>query len=115
MPDLSRRMAWWAIELSEFSIQSRPRLALKGQVLAYFLVKLPWENVDQDKDSWWILNVDSASRHTGAGVGLKLKALIREIVEQAIGINFPASNNETEYEVILAEINLAQSVVTPNW
>ena len=29
-PDLSRRMAWWAIELSEFGIQYKPRLALKG-------------------------------------------------------------------------------------
>ena len=37
--DLSWRMARSTIELSEFSIQSR--LALKGQVLADFLAKLP--------------------------------------------------------------------------
>ena len=35
-PDLSRRMARWAIELSEFGIQYKPRLALKGQVLTDF-------------------------------------------------------------------------------
>ena len=29
-PDLSGRMARWAIELSEFGIQYKPRLALKG-------------------------------------------------------------------------------------
>ena len=36
-PDLLGRMARWAIELSEFSIQYKPRLALKGQVLVNFL------------------------------------------------------------------------------
>ena len=29
-PDLSGRMAWWAVELSEFCIQYKPRLAMKG-------------------------------------------------------------------------------------
>ena len=35
-PDLSRRMARWAIELRKFGIQYKPRLARKGQVLEFF-------------------------------------------------------------------------------
>ena len=35
--DLSGRMARWEIEMSEFDIQYKPHLALKGQVLADFL------------------------------------------------------------------------------
>ena len=35
--DLSGRMARWAIELSEFNIQYKLRLAIKGQILADFL------------------------------------------------------------------------------
>ena len=54
--------------------------------------------------------MDGASRQTGAGVGLQLKALIGERVEQAIRLDFPASNNETEYEAILVRIDLAQSI-----
>ena len=54
--------------------------------------------------------MDDASRHTAAGVGLQLKFLTRERVEQAIQLDFPASNNETEYEAILARVDLAQSV-----
>ena len=40
-PDLSGRMALWVIELSEFGIQYKARLALKGQVLIDFIVELP--------------------------------------------------------------------------
>ena len=36
-PDLSGRMARWAIELSEYGIQYKTRLAKKGQVLVDFL------------------------------------------------------------------------------
>ena len=35
--DMSRRMAYWVMELSEYGIQYKPRLSKKGQVLADFL------------------------------------------------------------------------------
>ena len=40
-PDLSGRMARWAMELSEYGIQYKPRLSKKGQVLADFLAEIP--------------------------------------------------------------------------
>ena len=40
-PDLSGRTARWAMELSEYGIQYKPRLSKKGQVLADFLAELP--------------------------------------------------------------------------
>ena len=54
--------------------------------------------------------MDGASRKTRAGVGLQLKAPTRERIEQAKQLDFPASNNEAEYEAILAGINLVISV-----
>ena len=54
--------------------------------------------------------MDSASRQIGAGVGLQLKALIGERIEQAIRLDFPAFSNETEYEVMLAVIDFAKSI-----
>ena len=109
-PDLSRRLARWTVELSEFGIQYKPCLALKGQVLVDFQAKLPQSDVVQDNNGLWILNVDGASRQTGAGVRLQLKASTGERVEQAIQLDFPTSNNETEYKAILAGIDLVQSV-----
>ena len=97
----------WAIELSEFGIQFKPRLALKGQVLADFLVEIPQQEVELDGSAWWILNVDGASRQTGVGLGLQVKAPTGEVIEQAICLNFSASNNEAEYEAIIAGLDLA--------
>ena len=54
--------------------------------------------------------MDDASHHAEARVGLQLKAQIRKMVEQAIRLDFPASNNETEYEAIVARVDLAQSI-----
>ena len=50
--------------------------------------------------------MDGASRETGVGLGLELKAPTREIIEQDIRLDFPTSNNETEYETIITEIDL---------
>ena len=54
--------------------------------------------------------MDDASRQTGAGVGLQLKAPNGERIEHAIRLNFPASNNEIAYEAILAIIDLEKFI-----
>ena len=38
-PEAARRMALWVVELSEFDIQYRLRTAIKGQVMADFIVE----------------------------------------------------------------------------
>ena len=38
-PDAAGRLALWAIELSEFDIQYRPRTAIKGQVVTDFIAE----------------------------------------------------------------------------
>ena len=50
--------------------------------------------------------MDGASRETGVSLGLELKAPTREIIEQDIRLDFPASNNETEYETFITGIDL---------
>ena len=54
--------------------------------------------------------MDGASRQTGAGLGLQLKAPTEEIIEHAIRLNFLSSNNEAEHEAIIARLDLAISV-----
>ena len=38
-PKAAKRMALWAIELSEFDVQYRPRTAVKGQIVADFIAE----------------------------------------------------------------------------
>ena len=38
-PEAAGRMALWAIELSEFDVQYRPRTEIKGQVVADFIAE----------------------------------------------------------------------------
>ena len=108
--NLFGRIARWALELSEFGIHYKPRLAKKGQVLAYFLAEIPQSIISLDSLNWWTLNIDGASRQTKVGIGLQLKSPSKEKIEQAIRLGFSASNNESKYEAILARIELAATM-----
>ena len=101
-PDLSGRMAHWAIELSEYGIQYKPRLAKKGQVLVDFLAEISQPETCLDNLNWWTISVDGASWQTRASIGLQLKSPGGDKIEQAIRLGFSALNNESEYEAILA-------------
>ena len=50
------------------------------------------------------------SRQTGASIGLQLRSPLGDKIEQVIRIRFSASNNESEYEAILAELELAATL-----
>ena len=113
-PDLSGRMARWAIELSEYGIQYKPRLSKKGQVLADFLVKILQPNTCPNEKGWWTLCVDWASRQSGAGIGLQLTSPTGERIEKAVHLGFSASNNESEYEAMIAGLELALAMGANN-
>ncbi|XP_028061817.1 uncharacterized protein LOC114265248 [Camellia sinensis] len=58
-------------------------------------------------DEMWKLFVDGASNKHGAGLGIVLNSPDGLIIEQAITLGFPASNNEAEYEALLAGLRSA--------
>ena len=60
----------------------------------------------------WTLNVDGASKQSGPGIDLQLRTPSGEKIEQSILLGFNASNNESEYEAILAGLELAAAVST---
>nr|KYP35075.1 Retrovirus-related Pol polyprotein from transposon 17.6 [Cajanus cajan] len=110
-PDLAGRMMKWSIELSEFAIKYKPRGAIKAQVLADFLVELtPPAEDDSSGESEWILSVDGASNLGGSGAGIVLEGPGGILLEQSLRFEFRASNNQAEYEALLAEIALAKEM-----
>ena len=65
-PETSGRLMKWAIELSEFDIRYKPKDAIKGQILADFVMEFistePAENAQKRTDlPIWKLSVDGAT------------------------------------------------------
>ncbi|GFZ01032.1 hypothetical protein Acr_14g0006670 [Actinidia rufa] len=100
-PDTSGRLLKWSIELSEFHIEYKPRTAIKAQALADFIVESTYEDTPQPETTpleeeipkepaqgkdlaHWILFVDGSSNQHGC-----------------------ATNNEAEYEALLAGLRVA--------
>ncbi|KAG7533253.1 Ribonuclease H-like superfamily [Arabidopsis thaliana x Arabidopsis arenosa] len=110
-PSQSGRLAKWAIELSEYDIEYKSRTSTKAQVLADFLTELPLDDgIFVETDSTWKLHVDGSSSKQGSGIGIRLETPTKEIIEQSFRLMFPASNNEAEYEALLAGLRLALAI-----
>ena len=113
--ETSGRLMKWAIELSKFDIQYKPKTAIKGQVLADFVMEFtsaePTKNAQTVTDlSIWKLFVDGAANAQGSGAGLILTSPEGIDIEYALKFEFHTSNNETEYEAFIAGLNLAHSL-----
>ena len=113
-PNMFGRMTHWAMELSEYGIQYKSRLSKKGQVLADFITEIPQPDTCPDKMGWWTLCVDGASRQTGACIGLQLTSPTGERIKQAVRLGFSATNNESEYEAMIAGLELALAMGADN-
>ena len=114
-PETSGRLMKWAIELSEFDIRYRPKTAIKGQVLADFVMEFASAKPARDAQaaidfSSWKLSVDGASNAQGSGAGLILTSPEGIDIEYALRFGFHTSNNEVEYEAVIAGLNLANSL-----
>ena len=110
-PETSGRLMKWAIELREFDIIYKPKTAIKGQVLADFVMEFtstePAENAQTMNDlPIWKLSVDGASNAQGSGAGLILTSPEGIDIEYALRFGFQASNNKAEYEAVITGLNL---------
>ena len=114
-PEALGRLMKWAIELSEFDIIYKPKTAIKGQVLADFVMEFtsvePAENAQTMPDlPIWKLSVNRAANSQGSGARLILTSPEGIDIEYALRFGFQASNNEAEYEAVIAGLNLAHSM-----
>jgi len=116
-PDASGRLLKWSIELSQFDIDYKPRTAIKGQALADFVAEFTGLPIDADEEVQpvrWKLYVDGSSNDNGSGAGLVLHTPEGHKVTSAIRFEFPASNNEAEYEALLSGLRLAEHLKAEN-
>ena len=109
-------MAKWAVKLSTFDLIYEPRTAIKSQALADFVADFSSDiqlEVDLEVQSWsednqvWTLFTDGASNVRGIGLGIILKSPQGGIIPQSINCEFQATNNEAEYEALIAGLQLS--------
>ncbi|XP_019176175.1 PREDICTED: uncharacterized protein LOC109171578 [Ipomoea nil] len=107
----SARMARWAMHLSQFDIDFKPRPAIKGQALADFIVECTarevTDQVETEDGGWWTLSTDGSSNSKGCGGGVVLVTPEGFRAYYAIRFHFKLSNNEAEYEALLNGLRLA--------
>ncbi|XP_076881166.1 uncharacterized protein LOC143529221 [Bidens hawaiensis] len=120
-PELSGRLAKWAIELGEYAIEYKPRPSIKGQVLADFVTEVPHHKekeclneqqpqVPLELGQVWSLFTDGASISEGCGAGLGLVNPEGHEFTYAIKLDFKSTNNEAEYEAFLAGLRIAKKL-----
>ena len=57
-----KRMALWAIELSEFNVKYRPSTAIKGQAIADFIAEFTnEEGQGAEEVPQWSIHIDGSS------------------------------------------------------
>ncbi|GJX05551.1 reverse transcriptase domain-containing protein [Tanacetum coccineum] len=110
----------YAVEIGTYKISFIPRNAVKGQVLADFLSDAPeGEREDEyfqspevppgiDDTEMWTLYTDGAASSKGSGAGLILTGPSGVEYAYALRLTFASTNNEAEYEALLAGLRIAQ-------
>ncbi|GJY52128.1 reverse transcriptase domain-containing protein [Tanacetum coccineum] len=112
-PEASGKLAKYVVELEAYNITYIPRTAVKGQILADFINEVPvgTRHVEvcslagEGDPEGWTLYTDGASSLKGVEAGLFLIDLFGTKYTYAIRLTFPSTNNEAEYEELLARLS----------
>ena len=108
-------MALWAIKLSEFDIQYRPRTAIKGQVVANFIAEYTQLEGNGAKVlGQWSVHIDESSNRQAGGAGVVIQTPEGDKIKCMIRLDFPTTNNEAEYEALVAGLDLTKAAGAEN-
>ena len=72
------------------------------------------QNVEMTPKEYWTLYFDGASKTKSSGAGLVLQNPEGFTVEYALKLDFPTTNNEAEYEALIAGLGLAKALRAKN-
>nr|GFC40305.1 reverse transcriptase domain-containing protein [Tanacetum cinerariifolium] len=98
-----------------------PRVSVKGQILADFIVKRPEEDspdtpIEEEGKlpEPWILFTDGSSCTDGSRAGLILTNPVGMEFTYALRFRFDAINNEAEYKALISGLRIAEQMGVKN-
>nr|GEX94754.1 reverse transcriptase domain-containing protein [Tanacetum cinerariifolium] len=105
--------------LGEHNITYRPRTSVKGQILADFLIEMPNDvpkavPAAEIQEEPWALFTDGSSCVDGSGARLILTSPEGVEFTYALRFQFTTSNNEAEYEALVAGLRIAARMRVKN-
>jgi ribonuclease HI len=112
----SGRLIKWAIELGEFDLEYVPRHSVKGQAVADFIAEFTDVTAEQggEEDDLWTINVDGLANKRCGGAGVIVKPPQGKGLKYDIRLGFKVTNNEAEYEAIIAGLAIAKELGVQN-
>ncbi|GJW96144.1 reverse transcriptase domain-containing protein [Tanacetum coccineum] len=120
-PEVAGGLQKWSIELGEYAIHYRPRILIKGQILADFTVERPEEDSldtpmeeEEELPEPWILFTDGSSCTDGSRAELILTNPEGMEFTYALGFRFDVTNNIAEYEALIAGLRTIKQMGVKN-
>nr|GEX86806.1 reverse transcriptase domain-containing protein [Tanacetum cinerariifolium] len=118
-PDVAGWLQKWSIMLGEHNITYRPRTSVKRQILADFLIEMSGDvsqavPAAETQEELWILFTDGSSCVDGSGAGFILTSPKGVEFTYALRFQFTASNNEAEYEALVAGLRITARMGVKN-
>jgi hypothetical protein len=100
------------MEIGQYDVEFIPRWVIKSQALTYFIAE--WTDSGLrgigDLPDHWVMYFDGSYTLKGAGAGVVLIPHEGDVLKYVIQIEFPATNNTTEYEGLVIRLRLPKEL-----
>jgi hypothetical protein len=110
--EATEKIAKWAIELSMYDNIYKPRTTIKDQALSDFVAE--WTEAQapprERELEYWTINFDGSLQLQGKGARILETSPKGENFKYVLQMHFPASNNATEYEVLLHGVRITTAL-----
>ena len=90
-------------------------MAVKGKIVADFIAEYTQSEDKRAKGQrLWSIHTDESSNQHSGGAGVVIRTPEGDKIECMIRLEFPITNNEAEYEALVAGLDLAKAAGAEN-
>ena len=103
----------WAVELSQFDVEYRPRTVIKSQALADFIAEFTLLGLDQEA-KYLTISTDGSFVVGLGGICIIMTSPKKDVLKYGVQLQFPTTNNKVEYEAVFASLRIAKALRIKN-